>query len=96
MKEMNETFNEHYINMQTMHEITEIDCIEWNQCNRRLFAKHLRMEQNFLANSLSRLDFQCFRCKAPKNTNKTADCIHPLFWDARVIWNDETNYLSFI
>ena len=54
--------------------------------NRRLFAKHVRSENNSLADSLSRLQFHRFWKLAKPTMEKEPTRVTPLIWPASQIW----------
>ena len=54
--------------------------------NRRVFAKNIQTSDNYLADSLSRLQFKRFWRLAPKNVNPHPSVISPLVWPASHIW----------
>ena len=56
--------------------------------NRRVFVKHLRSEQNFLADSLSRMQFQHFWHLTPSTMMKFPDTIHKDIWPLEKLWNN--------
>ena len=55
--------------------------------NRRIFARYISSKSNFLADSLSRLDFDRFRKLGP-HTNQYPDTISPSIWPIGKIWED--------
>ena len=57
--------------------------------NRRIFAKHLFSKENFLADTLSRLQFDRFWHLALKDMNKEPSKISPLVWPVTKIWQNE-------
>ena len=62
--------------------------------NRKICVRHVRSQDNCLADSLSRLDFKRFWMLAPKSVNKTPSEITPIVWAVEDLWNDEINYLT--
>ena len=54
--------------------------------NRRVFARHLRSEENYLSDALSRLQFKRFWRLAPETMNKSPSIATPLLWPASAIW----------
>ena len=54
--------------------------------NRKVYAKHLRSAENYLADSLSRLQLSRFWKLAPPHTDKNPTKISPLVWPASQIW----------
>ena len=62
--------------------------------NRRLFARHIRTQDNILSNALSRLNIHNFWSHAPKSMNKEADGLPEWFWPPQKIWFD--NNLDFL
>ena len=48
--------------------------------NRRVFVEYVKSKDNYLADPLSRMDFETFWKKAPKSMNKFPDRISPLVW----------------
>ena len=55
------------------------------QKNRRIFAKYVSTKDNYLADSLSRLDLKRFRKLGPK-MNPHPDNISPEIWPASKLW----------
>ena len=62
--------------------------------NRKIHVQHIRSWDNYLADSLSRLDFKRFWKLAPKSMNKIPSSITPVVWPVEDLWNDEINYLA--
>ena len=56
--------------------------------NRRVFARHLRSEENFLSDALSHLQFDRFWKLAPTSMNLTTSTVSPLVWPASKIWQN--------
>ena len=54
--------------------------------NRRVFTRHLRSEENYLSDALSRLQLERFWRLAPMSMNKELSRISPLVWPASKIW----------
>ena len=55
--------------------------------NRRVFARHVRSEENSLTDSLSRLQFKCFRRLGP-HMEQSPCAISPQVWPASRIWQN--------
>ena len=56
------------------------------QYNRRIYVKYVRSRDNYLSDSLSRLDFQRFWEKAPHYTDKEPTMIPDDLWPASKLW----------
>ena len=56
--------------------------------NRRVFTLHISSEDNFLSDSLSRLQFKRFWKLAPKGMNRQPSIISPLIWPVSKIWQE--------
>ena len=54
--------------------------------NRRVFAQHVKTQDNFLANSLSHLQFKRFWNLAPTGMDRNPSEISPLIWPLTKIW----------
>ena len=54
--------------------------------NRRIFVKHISSQKNYLADSLSRLDFCRFWRLAPTNTSRYPDCLPTEIWPMQKVW----------
>ena len=54
--------------------------------NRRVFAQYISSQDNFLSDSLSRLQIQRFFHLAPKNIDMHPTSISPLVWPVSKIW----------
>ena len=59
--------------------------------NRRVFAKHLHSEQNYLSDALSRMQFKRFWRLAPPSIKKTPTPLSDKVWPASKIWNQLDN-----
>ena len=68
--------------MYLLHHLTLNNLVN----NRRVFAAHVKSADNYLANSLSRLQFACFRKLAPKSMDSYPTRVSPLVWPASKIW----------
>ena len=56
--------------------------------NRRIFARHVKSEDNYLSDALSRLQFERFWRFAPKQMQKYPTPVTPLLWPALRIWQN--------
>ena len=57
--------------------------------NRRVFAKRLRSEANYLSDALSRMQIDRFWRLAPPRMNPQLSKISPLVWPASRIWQEQ-------
>ena len=55
-------------------------------CNRRVFVKHIRSEDNVLSDALSRLDFKRFWSNAPEEMNGLPDPIPEALLPIEKVW----------
>ena len=72
--------------------VIAIESITWN---RKVSVKHLSSNDNYLADSLSRLHLKRFWKLAPGYMNSEKDRVDSLqfIWPMSKLWFDETNYL---
>ena len=59
--------------------------------SRRVFAKHLRLEQNYLSDTLSRLQFEHFWRLASPDIDKFLTKLSEQMWLASKIWQYTKN-----
>ena len=57
--------------------------------NRRVFMRYVKLAHNILADSLSRMDFQCFWKHAPISMRSCPDEIPTLIWPVEKVWFNE-------
>ena len=55
-------------------------------CNRKIVVKYIPSKMNYLADALSRLDFECFWQKAPSTMNRVPDVILESLWPIENLW----------
>ena len=72
--------------------IIALESITWN---RKVIVRHIRSKENFLADSLSRLDLKQFKKLAPESMNKFKDEIDNIecIWPMEKLWFNSTDYL---
>ena len=62
------------------------DDAEWLGIQQKGFVKYIDMKQNFLADSLSRLQIAQFKKLAPLGTNSFPDKISSQVWPIDKVW----------
>ena len=63
--------------------ILVLDCMKYN---RRIHVRYISSKSNFLADSLSRMEFKCFWSKAPPSMQLELDQITNQLWPVEKIW----------
>ena len=71
--------------------IIALEAITWN---RKVLVRHVRTEDNYLADSLSCLKLKRFFQLASNNVNAVGENVTSVpIWPMKLFWKDETNYL---